>query len=89
MSDRRNTISVRNPRTGAIDYQFTPATPAEVAAECNRLRAAQPAWAAAPVSHRAEVLRRWADAVATARQRISADRGWGLRRCSGSSGARR
>ena len=72
MSDRRNVIPVRNPRTGEADYYITPASPEEVAAECRRLRAAQPAWASIPVANRADVLRYWADAIVAARDRIGA-----------------
>lgn len=54
-----DTIPVRNPRTGESDYQFTPATPKEIAASARRLRGNQPAWEAAGVDHRIEVLRRF------------------------------
>lgn len=67
MDTALNTIPVTNPRTGEVDTHITPASTAEVAAECARLRAVQPAWAAAPVSHRAAVLCRWADAIEAAR----------------------
>ena len=72
MSDRRNMIPVRNPRTGKADYHINPASAEDVAAECKRLRAGQPAWASAPVAHRADVLRQWADAIVAARDRIGA-----------------
>lgn len=72
MVARRNAIPVRNPRTGEIDVHITPASAEDVAAECWRLRAAQPAWAAATVAYRSDVLRRWADVIAAARDRIGA-----------------
>jgi len=56
-------IDVRNPRTGEIDFRFDPASPDQVVAEGRRLRAAQPEWQAMGVEGRAEVLRRWADAI--------------------------
>ena len=72
MTSPRNTIPVRNPRTGQADYHITPASAEEVASECRRLRAGQPAWAAASVAHRALVLRRWADAIEASRAEIGA-----------------
>lgn len=56
-------IPVRNPRTGQIDFELSPASRAEVRATAARLRAAQPAWAATAPEARAHVLLRWADAV--------------------------
>ena len=61
-------ISVRNPRTGENDYRFQAPAPAELDAECQRLRSAQPAWAEAPISHRMDVMSRWADASRAARR---------------------
>lgn len=57
------TIPVRNPRTGEVDHDLTPATAADVRAVAARLRAAQPAWAAMTPTARAAVLLRWADVV--------------------------
>ena len=37
-------IQVRNPRTGLIDYHFTPANAADIKNACLKLRAAQPTW---------------------------------------------
>lgn len=56
-------IPVRNPRTGQIDSELTPMTPAEVAGQAKRLRAAQPQWQALGPVGRAAVLLRWADSV--------------------------
>lgn len=56
-------IEVRNPRTGAYDYAIAPADEAAVQALARRLRDAQPDWAARTPEARAEVLRRFADAV--------------------------
>src|SRR5687768_2016582 len=69
---RRNTLPVRNPRTGEVDYHIAPPTAAEVAAKARDLRAAQKDWAAAPIEHRCDVMRRWADAIEKNRKAISA-----------------
>lgn len=63
-------MKARNPRTGLEDYRFDAATPADIAALADRLRAAQPAWAALQPAERAEVLARWADAVEAAAHEI-------------------
>jgi len=60
-STARAPLAVRNPRTGEIDCHITPASSEEIAASCRRLRSAQPAWAQAPLEHRIEVMRRWAE----------------------------
>jgi succinate-semialdehyde dehydrogenase/glutarate-semialdehyde dehydrogenase len=66
-----NKIDVRNPRTGEIDYAITPPTRDELSDECKRLRDAQVEWSNAPLSHRIEVMRKWADAVEKHRDAIS------------------
>jgi succinate-semialdehyde dehydrogenase/glutarate-semialdehyde dehydrogenase len=60
-------IKVRNPRTGADDYEITPPSPAELQAYAKRARQAQPAWAAQSVSQRCEVLLRWKTALSAQR----------------------
>ena len=61
--DRAATDPVRydvvDPRTGAVDHRFDAPSADELAATLARLRAAQTAWAAAPLAHRIEVLARW------------------------------
>jgi acyl-CoA reductase-like NAD-dependent aldehyde dehydrogenase len=52
-------IEVRNPRSGQIDYRFNAPSADELRASIQELRAAQTAWAAVPLSHRIEVLKRW------------------------------
>ena len=52
-------IEVRNPRNGEIDYRFNAPSADELSTTLKGLRAAQTAWAAAPLSHRIEVLKRW------------------------------
>lgn len=59
----RNPIPVRNPRTGEIDMHVTPASHEEIAAICARLRQAQEPWGRAPVAHRIEVMKKWAERI--------------------------
>jgi succinate-semialdehyde dehydrogenase / glutarate-semialdehyde dehydrogenase len=65
-------LSVRNPYSGEVDYEITPPSPAELTALCATLRAAQTGWAAAPLSHRIEVMLRWADELDAAYGPLSA-----------------
>ena len=50
---------VINPATGEVLREVAEADHAAVAAACRRARAAQPAWAAAPLAARAEAIRRF------------------------------
>ncbi|MSO97958.1 MAG: aldehyde dehydrogenase family protein [Rhodospirillaceae bacterium] len=68
---RRNSLPVRNPRTGEVDYHITPPTAEEMAATCKGLRAAQVEWAAAPIEHRVAVMRKWADEIEKNRDAIT------------------
>ncbi len=61
-------MKIINPRTGEADYEIAPLDAATVQAEAKRLRAAQPAWAALAPGSRADILRRWADAMVAHRQ---------------------
>jgi acyl-CoA reductase-like NAD-dependent aldehyde dehydrogenase len=65
-------IPVRNPRTGQVDYEFTPPTEAELAARCRALRAAQPAWWGAGLEARCAAMRRFADALEAHRDALVA-----------------
>ncbi|HTI31084.1 MAG TPA: aldehyde dehydrogenase family protein [Sphingomonas sp.] len=56
-------MRVRNPRTGAHDYEILPLDPAGVEAACATLRARQQAWAALRFSNRAAILERFAAAI--------------------------
>jgi len=56
-------LPVRNPRTGAVDFNVEPASGATIASLADDLRRAQSAWAGAGIEHRVAVLRRWADAI--------------------------
>ena len=60
MSRPERALPVRNPRTGVADYTIHPADETALVALAAGLRAAQPAWAAGGVAHRAAVLRAWA-----------------------------
>lgn len=56
-------VAVRNPRTGAIDYEITPPSPEQLAAECDRLRQGQLVWQTKGVAHRIESLQAWKQAL--------------------------
>jgi acyl-CoA reductase-like NAD-dependent aldehyde dehydrogenase len=84
MQAAREPIAVRNPRTGARDYSIMPPSAEAIGVTCAGLRRAQPEWGDAPIGHRINVMRRWADeiekhwdriaeaeAVDTARTRLS------------------
>jgi len=62
MSSR--TLPVRNPRTGAFDFEIEVADADEVAAKAARLRENQKAWAARSLEDRLAVLGQWAAALA-------------------------
>ncbi len=77
----REPLPVRNPRTGKIDLHITPASDAEVASVCARLRQAQSAWGGASIEHRVAVLRQWAERLRAHRPALvtadSIDTGYG------------
>lgn len=56
-------LPVRNPRTGELDYSVTPPSPAEVHDICESLRAGQRRWSDAGIEHRVNVMLRWADGI--------------------------
>lgn len=56
-------LTATNPRTGEVDYVFTPPTVEEIDAICTRLRAEQKAWGAASLEERTEVLLAWAKEI--------------------------
>lgn len=56
-------MKVINPRKGEADYEFSPDAPDAVASEAARLRALQPDWEARGVDYRADMVRKFADAV--------------------------
>jgi acyl-CoA reductase-like NAD-dependent aldehyde dehydrogenase len=53
------TVTISNPATGEVLGQLDCASPAEVKAAVNRVRAAQPAWQATPIHQRLRILRRF------------------------------
>lgn len=57
------TIAVRNPRTGHLDYEITPPSPAQLTATCERLRQGQQEWQTKGVGHRIEALQAWKQAL--------------------------
>lgn len=63
-------IEVRNPRTGQIDYRFTPPDETQLKALAENLRAHQGAWAALALGERMEALRAFAAALREAREAI-------------------
>jgi succinate-semialdehyde dehydrogenase / glutarate-semialdehyde dehydrogenase len=56
-------ISVRNPRTGKIDYWLKPPTTAQLAEKCTHLREAQINWQQQGLERRIEALQQWKQAV--------------------------
>lgn len=56
-------LSVRNPRSGKVDYSITPPTSAELADQCKRLREAQLSWQQKSLEQRIEVLQQWKQAL--------------------------
>jgi acyl-CoA reductase-like NAD-dependent aldehyde dehydrogenase len=78
---KRAPLSVRNPRSGEIDCYITPASAGEIAELCGRLRKAQVAWGGAPVEHRVDVMRKWAEQIKAHRSALveadSIDTGYG------------
>jgi acyl-CoA reductase-like NAD-dependent aldehyde dehydrogenase len=65
-------ISVRNPRTGAHDAVITPPQAEELAGLAQRLRAAQPGWAASSIQERAAALQALGAAIETHADAIAA-----------------
>ncbi|MDJ0749989.1 MAG: aldehyde dehydrogenase family protein [Woeseiaceae bacterium] len=60
MSD---TLQVRNPRTGELDYEISVATTEKIAQLSEQLRANQPGWRDAGIDGRIAVLQRWQAAL--------------------------
>lgn len=63
-------IKIKNPRTGAHDYEIMPPSAKEVSAIASRLRRAQPRWEAMGVDARAQVLLSFADKLAGYREEL-------------------
>ena len=56
-------MKARNPRTGAVDYDFAESPREEIATQAARLRAMQPQWEALGPEGRGAVMLRLADAM--------------------------
>jgi succinate-semialdehyde dehydrogenase/glutarate-semialdehyde dehydrogenase len=65
-------LTARNPRTGAPDYRFVATAPEVVAAAAARARRAQGDWAALGFAGRAEIMARFARAMAARRGALHA-----------------
>lgn len=63
-------LTVRNPITGAAVGIVPRSTPEEVVAAVERVRAAQPAWAALPFRRRAAVIKRFHDLIINRREEL-------------------
>jgi succinate-semialdehyde dehydrogenase / glutarate-semialdehyde dehydrogenase len=76
-----NALPVRNPRSGKIDMYITPPSAGEIATICARLRAKQDAWGHAPLAHRVDVMKMWAERLEAHREALieadSIDTGYG------------
>ena len=71
-ADPMQAIDVINPRSGEVDYRFTPPSESDLDALCGRLRAAQPGWREAGMAHRVQVLQRFKAALEAHREAIVA-----------------
>ena len=63
-------ISVRNPRTGKIDYWIAPPTSEELAAKCAKLREAQINWQKAGLETRIAALQQWKQEIISKKDRL-------------------
>jgi acyl-CoA reductase-like NAD-dependent aldehyde dehydrogenase len=64
-------VESRNPATGEVWRRFEPATADQVAVAVARARAAQPGWAARPLTERIRTLRRFHESLYRRRQEIA------------------
>ncbi|NET57614.1 MAG: aldehyde dehydrogenase family protein [Symploca sp. SIO2E6] len=65
-----NSYSVRNPRTGQIDYEITPPTPEQLVEQCTNLRAAQINWQQSGLAHRIEAMQVWKQTLSSQKEAI-------------------
>lgn len=56
-------IPVRNPRTGGMDYEIMPPSLEDLMAQCDRLRHGQSAWQSNGITYRIEALQAWKQAL--------------------------
>lgn len=64
------TISVRNPRTGRVDYEFEPASRDEIAAKAKRLRDNQADWYGQGFEGRSAALIAWSNTIEAHKDKI-------------------
>jgi acyl-CoA reductase-like NAD-dependent aldehyde dehydrogenase len=64
-------ISVRNPRSGKVDYWITPPASDRLVAECTRLREAQISWQQGGLEQRIEALQAWKRAILSQRDELT------------------
>jgi acyl-CoA reductase-like NAD-dependent aldehyde dehydrogenase len=64
-------ISVRNPRSGKVDYWITPPASDRLVAECTRLREAQISWQQGGLEQRIEALQAWKQAILSQRDELT------------------
>lgn len=80
-ADNRRLLPIRNPRTGEIDMHIPAASATDIAETCAGLRRAQESWGRAPIAHRIEVMKRWAERLKARRAELveadSIDTGYG------------
>ncbi len=72
MQQAQRQIAVRNPRTGAVDFELQVSSRAEIADKAARLRQNQAAWATRPLEERIGVMQRWLGEVARHKDAIAA-----------------
>ncbi|HEY9848591.1 MAG TPA: aldehyde dehydrogenase family protein [Leptolyngbyaceae cyanobacterium] len=66
-------ISVRNPRTGNIDYWITPPSSEQIAAQCEKMRQAQIDWQKAGLERRIAALQQWKQAILARKDHLTKD----------------
>lgn len=64
-------VSVRNPRTGKVDYWITPPIRDQLAAQCTRLREAQISWQQGGLEQRIEAMQAWKQAIFSQRDELT------------------
>ncbi len=65
-----NSYSVRNPRTGQIDYVIKPPTPEQLVQQCTNLREAQINWQQSGLAKRIEAMQAWKQALLSQKEEI-------------------
>ncbi len=64
-------LSIRNPRTGEVDYWITPPTQGELAARFSQLREAQAGWRQGGLEKRIETFQQWKDVLILHRDELT------------------